>query len=57
MFIGISRRRSHEHSLSRTFVRLFTVIFKKQVKAGELVSKVEIVLCEDEVRLKRVIVV
>ena len=56
--IEISRRRSHEHSPSGTFIRLFTLPYKMQSKAGERVTeRVQSVLCEDAVRLKRVIVV
>ena len=56
-FIVILRRRTHEHSPSRTFIRLFTLPYRKQGKAGDWVSEVQSVLCEDTVCLKRIIVV
>ena len=40
-FMKISRRRSHEHLLSRTFIRLFTLPYKRQSKAGNWVSEVQ----------------
>ena len=49
----ISRRRSNEHLPSRTFSRLFTLAYKRQSKADDLVSEVQPVLCEDAVYLKR----
>ena len=50
-FIEISRRRSHEHQPSRTSLRLFTLPYKRQGKAGNCV-KVLTVLCENLVPLK-----
>ena len=38
-FTQISRRLSHEHSLSRTFIRLFTLPYKMHEKADNLVNK------------------
>ena len=38
-FIEISRRQSHEHSPSRTFIKLFMLPYKKQGRAGEWGSK------------------
>ena len=54
--LEISRRRSHEISPSRTFTRLFTLPCKRQDQASEL-AKVQSVLYEDAVPLKRVIMV
>ena len=56
-FIEISRRRIHERSPSRTFIRLFTLPYKKQGKTDDGVSDVQSVLCEDAVCLKRVIAI
>ena len=52
-----SRKVSPERSPSRTFIRLFTLPYKRQDKAGDSVSEIQSVLCEDVVCLKRVIVV
>ena len=38
-FIEIARRQSHEHSPLRTFIKLFTLPYKMQGKAGKGVSK------------------
>ena len=50
------RRQSHENSPSKTFIRLFTLPCKRQGKAGDWVSEVQLVLCEDAMCLKRIIV-
>ena len=55
IFIEISRRQSHEYLPSRKFIRLFTLPYKRQGKAGDWVIEVQLVLCEDAVRLKRLI--
>ena len=34
-FIEISRRQDHEHSPSRTFIKLFTFTYKRQGKADD----------------------
>ena len=49
-FIEISRRPS------RKIFRLFTLPYKRQDKTCKRVSEVQLVLCEDAVHLKRVIV-
>ena len=47
----------YEHLPSRTFIKLFTMPYKKQGKASELVSEVQSALYEGAVYLKGVIVV
>ena len=54
-FIEITRRQNHERTPSRTFIRLFTLPYKRQGKAGDCASEVQSVLCEDAVHFKRVI--
>ena len=44
IFIEISRRWGHEHSPSRTFIKLFTLLYKIQGKASNAVSKSSISL-------------
>ena len=52
-FIEVSRRRNHENSPSRTFIRPYNhVLYKKPVKADELINEVQSVVCV--LRLKRV---
>ena len=54
-FIEFSRRRSHEHSPSKAFIRLFTLPYKRQGKAGNEWVKVLTLLCEDAVCLKKLV--
>ena len=49
--------RDVEKAKSWIFIRLFTLEFKTQGKAGHWVSEVQSILCEDTVCLKRVMVV
>ena len=57
IFIEISRWRSDNHSSSRTFIRLFTLPYKSKAKQAIELVKIQSVLCEDAMCLKRVIVV
>ena len=47
---------SWEHSPSGTLIRLFILPYKRQGKAGEDVSEIQSVLCEETVSLKGIIV-
>ena len=40
MFIEISKKQSHEHSPPITFIRLFTLPYKRLGKAGVCVSEI-----------------
>ena len=46
-FIEILRRQNQEYMSSRTLINLLITPYKRQDKAGDLLSKVQSVLCED----------
>ena len=56
-FTEILRKQRQEHSPSRILIRLFTLRYKRQSRAGHWVSEVQLILCEDAECFKSVIIV
>ena len=55
--VKFSRRREHEYSTSRTFVKLFVLKYKMVRQSSWLAVVIQSFLCEDALRVKRTVVV